>query len=156
MGAYNKHITGYVRREPKAIVEQNNYDKMHPRWDFSNVDRDGEFAFDISRSDFDTDCVFDKLIQYSSKTWYEIKTETHDSKNKTKNHTLNYDKISKDGKSRIKFKQIPDEDLDIIFSFALTNLIRIIGLKKKDVFHVIWYDCNHRFCPSNKDGKIKR
>jgi len=39
---------------------------------------------------------------------------------------------------------------DSIFSFALTNKIRLIGLKEGRVFYVIWYDPNHDFYPVNK------
>ena len=62
---------------------------------------------------------------------------------------LSYDGISQKGKDRIKVKHL-EEYNDSIFSFALENKIRIIGIRDGNKFHVIWFDLNHEFFPSKK------
>ena len=43
-----------------------------------------------------------------------------------------------------------DDNADALFSFALTNKLRIIGLRVDDDFHVLWYDPQHGVYPSQK------
>ena len=120
-----------------------------PIWTFTDIDKSGKFAFDICRKDFDLKLVFSKMIDFSNMKWSDIRKHTHDWSNKSKHHFLEYDSLSKDAKDRIEVKQLND-DLDSIFSFALNNKIRIIGIRRGVMFCVIWYDPEHEFCPSAK------
>ena len=117
-------------------------------WMFDKIDRNGSFAFDIHRSDFRSDIIMEKLIDYSSMTWDEIKKQTHD-KGKSKHHLLSIDSLSKDAFERLKAKQL-EEESDSIFSFALQNKLRVVGIREGRYFHVIWYDPEHRICPATK------
>lgn len=121
-------------------------EQKNPIWLFTNLDRDGDFAFDVNRDDFDYCDFLEKMISYSNMTWAEIKRQTHD-RGKSKNHMLSYDKLSVKAKERFRVKQL-SEDEDAIFSFALNNKVRIIGIKKNEFFHVLWYDPRHEVCPS--------
>lgn len=134
----------------KSTTKLNSTDSQQPIWDFSNIDNDGVFAFKLDREDMDSAFLLDKLLQYSKMTWRDIKSATHDKKGKSKNHVLDYKGISKAGKERIDAKHIEPEDYDIIFSFALENRERLIGLKRNRVFQIIWYDSQHEFYPSKK------
>lgn len=120
-------------------------------WVFDDVDKDGKFAFDLSAisKDKNLEIIFEKLLSYSSMTWGEVKKQTHDN-GKSKHHNLDVSKLSKEAQERIKFKCSEQNDYDSIFSFALQNKLRIIGIRDKYLFHVKWYDPNHMFCPSNK------
>lgn len=123
-------------------------DNEHPVWSFDNIDRDGKFAFDVERSDFQHKEVIRKIIDYSSMTWSEIKRQTHDD-GKSKHHFIVRDKLSKEANDRFSNKRL-EEDSDSIFSFALQNKLRIVGIRRGKVFHVLWYDPNHEVCPSKK------
>jgi len=106
------------------------------------------FAFDIDRDDFNHKLVLDKLISYGNMTWADIKRQTHD-QGRSKNHYLSEEKLSDEAWGRIKAKRLEDRT-DIIFSLALENLLRIIGILENGVFQIIWYDPTHMFCPSKK------
>ena len=121
---------------------------LHPIWSFDNIDTNGDFAFDLTRDDLNTDFILGKLISYSSMTWQEILRQTHDN-GKSKNHELNLDRLSQKAVERIKKKHL-NIDVDSLFSFALDNIKRLIGIRKDATFQVIWYDANHEFCPSPK------
>ena len=54
-----------------------------------------------------------------------------------------------DAKDRIKAKHL-GEHTDAIFSFALQNLIRIIGIRDSAFFHVVRYDPRHEFYPTKR------
>ena len=124
------------------------YIKCNPIFRFDMIDREGEFAFDLSRSDFKHRHVLEKLIEYSNMTWAEIDKQTHDH-NKSKHHFLDEGGFSASAKRRIIAKGLT-ESTDLIFSFALQNTLRIIGKRQRDEFHVIWYDPQHKFYPSKK------
>jgi len=95
------------------------------------------------------DCkdILDKIIQYSARTWRDIKTETHDKDNRTKHHNLSYDQHSESARERIAKLHL-DDYIDAIFSMRLDNKTRIIGLRNGQFFVVKWFDPNHKFCPS--------
>lgn len=128
-------------------------DSDFPVWTFrdvDSVDRDGLFKFDPNRKDFDTQDFLDKMISFSNMTWREIKNQKHD-KGKTKNHFLSESSLSSVANERIIAKGF-EEFIDYVFSFALNNLVRVIGICDPDSaeFKVVWYDPKHQFAPSNK------
>lgn len=133
------------KKTVKAGVPCNN---QFPIWLFDKLDKNGEFAFEINDNSFNHSDFLDKMIVYSNKTWNEILRQTHDD-NKSKHHLLSYDRLSKLAQERIQFLQL-DEYVDSIFSFAFNNTLRVIGIRENGFFHVVWYDQNHGFCPSNK------
>lgn len=115
-------------------------------WCFDMIDKDGKYAFNLDRKDFLHKIFLDKMIGYSSMTWDEIKRQTHD-KGKSKNHFVSFDKLSKEAVQRCAIKHL-EEYTDSLFSFALTNKLRIVGIRKNEYFHVLWYDPAHEICPS--------
>lgn len=129
---------------------RNSYSKdgEYPLWTFREIDREGLFKFDPNRKDFDAQDFMIKMISYSNMTWAEIRKQTHD-KGKSKNHFLSTNSLSKNALKRIKAKEL-EESTDYIFSFALNNLARVIGIRNPDSseFKVIWYDARHEFAPS--------
>lgn len=131
-----------------VMVSHTNTDKEKVVWLFDNLDAADAFAFNSARDDFDAKEVMDKLISYSTMTWGQIKSQTHDN-GKSKHHFLSYDTLSKKAKDRVDFKHLYN-DSDSIFSFALKNKLRIIGIREGRFFHVIWYAPQHKFCPSHR------
>lgn len=130
------------------MTSHTNTDKEKVVWLFDNLDTSDAFAFNSARDDFDAKEVMDKLISYSTMTWGQIKNQTHDN-GKSKHHFLSYDTLSKKARDRVDFKHLYN-DSDSIFSFALKNKLRIIGIREGRSFHVIWYDPQHKFCPSHR------
>lgn len=112
-------------------------------WSFDKIDKNGDFRFVCGRSDMDHRDLLYYIIQYSARKWGKIKLDTHDD-GKSKHHFLNYDSLCSKAQDRIKFMNIDD---DAIYSLALTNRLRVIGLRDGRVFRAIWYDPNHEFCP---------
>jgi hypothetical protein len=145
----NKFVKGDKKDRHKQVVQTNDIstDRETPIWSFDNVDNAGVFRF--GKDEVNTELIVDKILSLSKMKWIDIKKATHDD-GKSKNHELDYEGISDDGKNRINAKQLTKEDIDTIFSLAFTNKIRVIGLKKGRIFHVMWYDPNHDFYPVNK------
>lgn len=135
----------------KTTVKQADvgYDNAIPVWMFDKIDRNGEsIAFDITRKDFDHREILDKMISFSSMTWAQLNRQTHDN-GRSKNHILQVESLSKVAQNRIIAMHL-EEDNDRLYSIALNNTLRVIGIRDKDRFHVLWYDPEHKVCPSKK------
>ncbi|MBR5913977.1 MAG: hypothetical protein IKZ58_06415 [Selenomonadaceae bacterium] len=115
-------------------------------WSFDKVDRNGIFSFDLSRKDLDIENLFQKILEFSTMKWCELFPTD---KRKSRHHTLSKESLSKQALERIEVLKL-DEDTDSIFSLALNNKARLIGIRNGAVFQVIWYDANHEFSISNK------
>lgn len=134
----------------KQTIQRQGYssDNKKAIWRFDMIDRSGKFAFDVSNSNFPHQIIVEKLISYSSMTWGEIKRQTHDN-GKSKHHIISVDSMCNEAVSRLVKREL-EEYSDSIFSFALTNKLRVIGIKDEEHFHVLWYDPEHEICPSKK------
>lgn len=148
----SKKTTKVKHDDLKSTVRQShNSDVSKAIWVFDMLDNSEEFAFNVQRisENGHLELVFSKMIEYTNLTWAEIKKQTHDRSNKSKHHLLDYAGLSKEAAARINKLEL-EEYTDSIFSFALQNKVRIIGVRINEVFHVIWYDPDHRFYPSKK------
>ena len=116
------------QKEKRTIREDASTDREKSIWKFTNLDKAGEFAFDLRRDDFQHDEVLDKMIHYSNMTWAEIKRQTHDN-GRSKHHTLDYEKLSKAAQNRIRAKHL-DEKSDQIFSFGGCKFFCVYGSNK--------------------------
>lgn len=134
--------------EKQTGIRYKSTDTERPVWLFDMLDKNGAFAFDFESEYFDHKEFLVKMINYSSMTWSEIKRQTHDD-GKSKHHILEYSSLSKEARDRIGFLEM-GEFTDSIFSFAFPNLLRVIGIREDRFFHVVWYDREHKFCPSKK------
>ena len=118
-------------------------------WTFEDVDKDGKFAFNVNREDFNHKEIVDKLLSFSTMTWDEVIKATHDKAGKSKHHYIDVEKFSKEARERFHFK-CKEEDSEAVFSFALQNKLRVIGVRQNEFFRVLWYDPNHEFYPTSK------
>ncbi len=146
-----KQVKSHSDAFPKVVATKNvgSTDDNYLVWSFCRIDRAGHFAFDCNRDDFNECDVLKKVVEYGGRKWKEIKQDTHDSKNKSKHHFLEYNELSDIAKERIAAKRL-GEYTDSIYSLSLCNKIRIIGLRSDDRFEAIWFDPEHEFCPSDK------
>ncbi len=133
----------------KTIQNACSSDNALQQWDFSKLDVGGEFAFNVLSQDMNHKLILTKILDFSKRTWAEIKRDTHDAKNKSAHHFLEFNSLSKEAKQRILFLGL-ENDTDSIFSMRLNNIVRIIGIRDKEKFIVKWYDSQHKFCPSKK------
>lgn len=131
-----------VKIQPASIAGK-------PVFRFEILDRNGVYAFDLNRDDFNEHDFLEKMIAYSRMAWADIDRQTHD-KGKSKHHYLKpYERLSKEARTRLSQMQL-DDFSDSIFSFAFNNLTRIIGIRIDDIFYVLWYDASHGVYPVSR------
>ena len=78
------------------------------------------------------------LQSYEGLKWHEVKRKPHC-------HPWGLDEIPKECYSRLKERQI---DIEQLFQIGLGNKPRIIGYKTRSIFYLMWYDPDHKFCPT--------
>lgn len=142
---------GSLHARKETFQNRTSSDTKKVIWAFDMIDNTADFAFNVQKinENGDLDTIVSKMIEYNQLTWSEIKRQTHDKSNKSKHHFLDFGGMSKEAAERIRKLELEEYE-DSIFSFALQNKLRIIGVRINEIFHVVWYDPDHRFYPSKK------
>jgi hypothetical protein len=142
---------GNLHAQKETFQARTSSDTKKVIWAFDMIDNSADFAFNVQKisENGDLDTIVSKMIEYNQLTWSEIKKQTHDRSNKSKHHFLDFDGMSKEAADRIHKLELEEYE-DSIFSFALQNKLRVIGVRTNEVFHVVWYDPEHKFYPSKK------
>lgn len=154
-----KKIPFEARSDASRRVPNGAADAKSPRqtdgvllaWSFDMIDRDGKFRFvhqDLEGAQAKK--LLGKVVEFSQLTWSEIKSAKNSS-GRNKHHFLSYESLSPDAKKRFSIRKFDQNEYhDQLFSLALENKLRIIGIRDGNVFHPIWYDPEHQVCPSRK------
>lgn len=129
---------------PNTLIEQLEINTDFPIWRFEHLELNGEFCLSLCEKDL-LHTLLQSLKSLETMTWQSILQATHD-KSKSKNHPVDIKSLTKNGQNAYlrKFprkEQQPSE----IFSLAITNKIRVIGIRKGCFFNIIWIDPNHNF-----------
>lgn len=112
---------------------------QYPAWRFSTVDKEGPFKWPINQA-AETE-ILNKLRQFDSMTWAELSGKEH--------HTLSAQSLSKQAQRRLALLQ-RDHEIDLLFSFRLQGKPRVICIKHGSTALLLWYDPEHKVCPSHK------
>lgn len=83
--------------------------------------------------------TYQALVSFKSMTWGEIKTQR-------RGKSISLDGIIKDVQDRLG--AICQDDIDEPFELHLTGRCRIWEIRDSRVLRVLWYDPEHRVCPS--------
>lgn len=93
------------------------------------------------------DCFYtisDKLKHLAIAGWSSV------NQNSAHHHEIQLHKLTRDAQKRLR--QLTFDDLDGLFSLRLTGKKRIFGVRKDPYFYVVWWDPEHKVCPSVKKG----
>lgn len=108
-------------------------------WRFSIMDMGGPFSFaDVKAKTWQR--ILEKMRQWDSMTWGEIEGDD--------NHAVAVAQLS--SKAQKRLLEIGQDDIDEIFSLRLIGRERLIGIRDRHVFRVLWWDPYHQVCPSRK------
>jgi len=82
------------------------------------------------------------LKDYSSRTWGQIE------QNKKRDHAVKVSHLISKAQQRLEELKLGDHDL--LWRFRFDGCKRIWGIRHGHVFRVLWWDPEHRICPSQK------
>ncbi|MCY4379726.1 MAG: hypothetical protein OXC39_07885 [Candidatus Dadabacteria bacterium] len=109
------------------------------RWSFSLLDMDGPFGWSrCSVSDLKK--LKSRLSSFETMTWAEIEGDRH--------HSISIADLSAQAKKRLDHEEL--NDVDEVFSLAIGGRERVIGIRDRDVFKLLWWDPAHEVCPSKR------
>jgi hypothetical protein len=88
--------------------------------------------------------VREKLGHFESMTWNEILV-----KGKKRNHSVSTSRLCAQAQKRLR--DSGQADLDELVSLRLSGPERIWGILRQGVLAVLWWDPNHKVCPTLMD-----
>lgn len=110
-------------------------------WQFSIMDMDINSPFSFAKLDA---AGWSDLLQqaksWESMTWGEIEGRN--------NHAIAIDKLSPEARTRLIGLKL--DDIDEVFSLRLRGRERVIGIRDRHIFRVLWYAPEHQVCLSHK------
>jgi hypothetical protein len=129
-----------------GITSIPDFNSEKPVWQVGLLDLDGPFApketYGWRSMTGETVRDFlDKLRSLETMTWAEIMRPV-----KT-NHAISTDDICPEAQARLEV--LGREACDTLYSLGpFGNLPRLLGIREGPVFKVVWWDPEHRVCPS--------
>ncbi|MBQ7220769.1 MAG: hypothetical protein IJS28_07310 [Synergistaceae bacterium] len=82
--------------------------------------------------------ILDKMRLWEKMTWHEIAGR--------RDHAIEVDNISPEAKKRLIELQL--DDIDEVFSLHIDGIKRLFGIRDRHIFKVLWWDREHKVCPS--------
>lgn len=101
------------------------------------------FGKKSSNEEYGVNAIREKLANFETMTWREILLDA-----KKQNHNISVDDLVKEAQDRLT--EIFPEQLDELTSLRLTGNQRVWGKVDEGVMELIWWDAEHRVCPSHK------
>ncbi len=129
-----------TNKRVKSNIDEGKLQRHHvgkPSWRFSTADKGGEFCWPD-----DPDLLIDLLIKLSnfdSMSWNEIE--------RGKSHYLKEGNLSRSAIKRLEELE-KDDFIESLYSFRLSGIKRVIGIRYNDHVNLLWYDPEHRVCVS--------
>lgn len=120
-------------REPKS------FDGTYVQWSFKYFDN--HEWFDGNHKTVPFTKIGNHMTSYERMTWAQIRRQKRD-------HAIEPDCIIPEAWKRLIALEL--NDYDELWRFRFGSEPRIWGLKIKSVFYVLWWDPQHKICPSPK------
>lgn len=140
------------RKEP-ATEAQSEYSYMMS-WCHSHSDTEGMWSWGESRAWSEAEYngeILSKMADYEDQSWAHIcnlKTPAKGNKHVPLNKKMPLDALCKDAQDR--WIGLGLEQFDTAFRFRFGGTKRAWGIKKQGHFFLIWYEREHKICPSNQ------
>lgn len=111
-------------------------------WRFSSVDRGGPFSWSRLDKPDEYKEALEKLHQFETMASQDLDQQG--------SHVVELSSCCKEARDRLL--EIKRDDVDELMSFRLTGKIRVWCTMVGSVMSVLWWDPEHKVCPSLKKG----
>lgn len=109
-------------------------------WHIGVIDFEPPWCAGLDRSDI-LQRLEETLKNFESRTWEEILGGSQ-------NHAVDKDALHKAARDRLS--EIDQDDCDAYVSLRFTGTQRVWGIRQGSIFRILWWDPNHKVCPSQK------
>lgn len=129
-----------VKKLPNERNHLSDANSQGPAWKFSLFDPEGPFGDGHDKLDRSTvvDEILPKLKSFESMTWTQIM--------QSGSHPISCDRLCKEAEHRLEARSLDDNDE--VFSLRLSGRNRIFGIRQNDCLQILWWDPDHKVCPS--------
>lgn len=134
---------------PPSAVRPIAIDELSFQWTANEVDHEHNGLWDWDLTPKETADLLDLLSGVSNLVWREVKEMKFNSKNRTRalHHSQPVESIC--GEARRRLHVIGRGDQEEVFRLRHGNTIRVWGVLEGPVFSILWFDRNHKVCPSD-------
>ena len=108
-------------------------------WRFSSMDMGGPFSF-ANVGGKTWKMLLARMKEWERMTWDELAGR--------RDHAIEVASLSPEAQRRLQ--EIGMDDIDEVFSLHLDGRRRLIGIRDERVFRLLWWDPEHKACPSMK------
>jgi hypothetical protein len=119
-----------------------------PVWRLSSLDLDhnGSWSWNLSTASTLRE-IAEFLAQMENLTWAELKALTSPGKggNHKRNKAIPVEQLCPDAQKRLR--ELKLDHLDGLFEFRIRSKPRLWGYARQGVFHVVWWDPEHKVYP---------
>lgn len=133
---------------PKALSRLTDADGIHTRpvFSFSLVDHQysGEWGWS-KLTDSDSKSLLELLREMARLTWTEVRSQVADGHKR--HHLQSVGMICKAAQDRLVELKIDDINNEI-FRFRLSGRKRLWGFVDRGIFHIVWWDPDHKIYPT--------
>jgi len=112
------------------------FNDQFPSWRVARLELVDPFGFHIVSGALLLE-IREKLAHFEAKTWNEILI-----REKHRNHTVSVSEICNSARERLKAMNL--DDIEEVVSLRLTGPQRVWGYRIEAVFHVLWWDPQHK------------
>lgn len=127
-------------RGPRQGADPNTPD--HIIFRFNLIDGDGPFGWRTAQGEHLWSHVKQRIASVETMTWQELMQGGD-------NHTLSASSLSREASRRLG--ELGQEDAsDTLFSMRVTGRMRIIGIRDRRYFRILWWDPAHGVSPSHR------
>lgn len=127
-----------VAKQPRAVEVPDSQQTV--KWCFRLFDRESAWH-DPGYTEESFREVAHLMKSYSTRTWGEIEHDRH------RDHEICMDSLCKEARQRLQQLKLDDFPL---FRFRFDGLKRLYGIRMGRFFQVLWWDPQHKVCPSQK------
>lgn len=130
-----------VHKQPRAPAAKG-ANKEVVQWTFAEFDAHEWFEKEYPHEPFSA--IAQQMRQYESRTWAEIIA------NRWRDHTVACSRLIPEAQRRLRV--LSKDDLGELWRFRFGAKLRLWGIRRGSMFSVLWWDPQHKICPSRKKG----
>jgi hypothetical protein len=124
----------------------------NPHFCFKFADRGTQNAWKFKPSENHAPPLVDFICEMAKLTWAKIEEQRVGTKGgyHRRNHSQAITKLTAAAQKDLMKRKLPDKFDDTMFRFRLSGEQRLWGFRNGHVFHVVWWDPDHKVYPTEK------
>jgi hypothetical protein len=130
------------KKQARASADPSSIGRARPVWRVSSIDWGGPFGWSGLSDPGLLRELIERLRAFESMSWTSVEQSSG-------SHNVAVDRLCKEARDRLA--DLQQDDIDELFSLRITGRRRAWGFREAEVLRFLWWDPEHKVCPSLKD-----